>query len=94
MSAAPVLTEWVIGLLTARGYCVVHNKPYAGGFITEHYGRPLSGVHVMQVEINRGLYLSESDVRPLSRMDNLKERLKTWTKSMIYTEDTGRLAAE
>ena len=76
------------------GFTVTRNRPYAGGYTTEHYGRPLSGVHVMQVEINRGLYLSESDVRPLSRMDNLKERLKTWTKSMIYTEDTGRLAAE
>ena len=36
----PALTEQAIGLLIAMGYTVAHNKPYAGGFITEHYGRP------------------------------------------------------
>ena len=76
------------------GFTVTRNRPYAGGYTTEHYGRPLSGVHVMQVEINRGLYLREADVRPMSDMDSLKERLNSWTRSMIYTEGTGRLAAE
>ena len=76
------------------GFAVTRNRPYAGGYTTEHYGQPLTGVHVMQVEINRGLYLREADVRPSSNMDSLKERLKSWTNSMIYTEGTGRLAAE
>lgn len=76
------------------GFAVTRNRPYAGGYTTEHYGQPLAAVHVMQVEINRGLYLREADVQPSSRMDNLTERLKTWAKSMICTEHTGRLAAE
>jgi N-formylglutamate amidohydrolase len=38
---------------------VVHNKPYAGGFITEHYGRPARGLHALQIEVNRGLYMNE-----------------------------------
>ncbi|WP_295810639.1 N-formylglutamate amidohydrolase [uncultured Nitratireductor sp.] len=59
VSAAPALTECVIRLLSARGYCVVHNKPYAGGFITEHYGRPAQGLHALQIEINRSLYMDE-----------------------------------
>ncbi len=58
-SAAAALTELAIGTLTAMGYTVAHNKPYAGGFITEHYGRPARGLHALQIEINRGLYMNE-----------------------------------
>ena len=76
------------------GFAVTRNRPYAGGFTTEHYGQPSQGVHVMQVEINRGLYLREAEVRPSSSMDGLRERLRTWAKSMILTEHTARLAAE
>ena len=41
------------------GYTVSRNKPYAGGFITEHYGNPAAGLHAIQLEINRGLYMDE-----------------------------------
>ena len=41
------------------GLAVERNKPYAGGFITEHYGRPAAGCHALQIEINRGLYMDE-----------------------------------
>ena len=41
------------------GYSVSRNKPYAGGFITEHYGNPAAGLHAIQLEINRGLYMDE-----------------------------------
>ena len=45
--------------LTALGFKVALNRPYAGGFITEHYGRPADGVHALQLEINRALYMDE-----------------------------------
>lgn len=48
------------GSLRASGYSVRRNKPYAGGFITEHYGRPASRVHAVQIEINRALYMEEA----------------------------------
>ena len=35
------------------------NKPYAGGFITEHHGKPNLNKHAIQIEINRDLYLQE-----------------------------------
>jgi N-formylglutamate amidohydrolase len=40
-------------------YVVQRNKPYAGGFITEHYGTPRSGFHALQIEVNRALYMDE-----------------------------------
>jgi N-formylglutamate amidohydrolase len=58
-SAAPELTDIAAEILARLGYAVSRNKPYAGGFITEHYGQPLRGIHAMQVEINRSLYMDE-----------------------------------
>ena len=58
-SASAALTEHAIGILSEMGYTVAHNKPYAGGFITEHYGRPARGLHALQIEVNRGLYMNE-----------------------------------
>jgi N-formylglutamate amidohydrolase len=59
-----LLTDLVEVTLRSRGYTVVRNKPYAGGFITEHYGEPGIGHHALQIEINRALYMDE---RTLSR---------------------------
>jgi N-formylglutamate amidohydrolase len=42
------------------GYCVVRNVPYAGGFTTRHYGEPADGIHALQIEINRRLYMDEA----------------------------------
>jgi N-formylglutamate amidohydrolase len=55
----PRLTRYLRDTLTTEGYDVQLNRPYAGGYITEHYGRPLRGVHAVQIEINRALYLDE-----------------------------------
>jgi N-formylglutamate deformylase len=38
---------------------VSRNKPYAWGFITEHYGNPAAGLHAIQLELNRALYMDE-----------------------------------
>ncbi len=59
-SCAAVVAELLEQELRARGYVVVRNKPYAGGYITEHYGNPSAGLHAVQVEINRGLYMDEA----------------------------------
>ena len=59
-SCAPLLTETLEHELAQRGYVVVRNKPYAGGYITEHYGNPAAGLHAVQIEINRGLYMEEA----------------------------------
>ena len=46
-------------VLAARGLAVRRNAPYAGGYITRHYGRPETGAHALQIEINRALYMDE-----------------------------------
>ncbi|MFC3074438.1 N-formylglutamate amidohydrolase [Shinella pollutisoli] len=59
-SASGELSRTATRLLEDMGFSVVRNKPYAGGFITEHYGRPAKGLHALQIEVNRGLYVDEA----------------------------------
>lgn len=59
-SCAPIVVDAVHETLTRMGYTVLRNKPYAGGYITEQYGTPNLGVHTVQIEINRALYLDEA----------------------------------
>lgn len=58
-SCFPVVTEVVEQTLRGLGWTVTRNKPYAGGFITEHYGNPANGLHALQLELNRALYMDE-----------------------------------
>lgn len=59
-SCAPALSDAVEAFLRKAGYVVTRNAPYAGGFTTRHYGRPGEGVHALQIEINRALYMNEA----------------------------------
>jgi N-formylglutamate amidohydrolase len=58
-SCVAAVAETIDEVLASRGYVVSRNKPYAGGFITEHYGNPAVGLHAIQLEINRALYMDE-----------------------------------
>lgn len=44
------------------GYSVSHDEPYRGGFSTGWYGRPKDGVHAVQVELARRLYMDEQSL--------------------------------
>jgi N-formylglutamate deformylase len=58
-SCASLLPEMVEDIMSGLGYSIGRNKPYAGGFITEHYGNPASGLHTVQLELNRAIYMDE-----------------------------------
>lgn len=58
-SCAPLLPNIIEDVMSGLGYSVGRNKPYAGGFITEHYGNPASGLHAVQFELNRAVYMDE-----------------------------------
>ena len=46
------------------GLRVARNAPFAGAYIAQAYGRPSRGMHVVQIEIDRGLYMNEARVEP------------------------------
>ncbi|HJQ60512.1 MAG TPA: N-formylglutamate amidohydrolase, partial [Vineibacter sp.] len=83
-ACAPALTALTERWLHHHGYRVVRNQPYAGGFTTQHYGAPSQAVHVLQIEINRALYMDERALRPTPGFELLAQRLAD------LVEDVGR----
>ena len=63
-TCSPALTDTVERALVGMGYVVSRNAPYAGGYTTEAYGRPIEGIHALQIEISRSLYLDEASLSP------------------------------
>lgn len=76
-ACAPALTRLVERELEAMGYRVARNAPYAGGYTTEFYGRPAEGLHALQIEINRAIYLDETGLKPNAGFPRLKRDLQT-----------------
>lgn len=71
-SCSPELLLRVERLFEKNGFVVARNAPYAGGFTTAHYGRPADGVHALQIEINRALYMDEAKVEQLADFARLQ----------------------
>ena len=86
-AASAALTERAISLLSSMGYTVAHNKPYAGGFITEHYGRPARRLHALQVEVNRGLYMNERTLQKTVGFAALAEDLARFSADLMAMPD-------
>lgn len=57
------LTSLIEKRFRKLGYSVARNAPYAGGYTTLRYGRPLRGLHAIQIEIRRDLYMDEVRVQ-------------------------------
>ena len=66
-----------------QGYNVSRNYPYAGGYVTQHYGKPLAGIEALQIEINRDLYLNPVTMKKKRGYEALFENLKTVITKII-----------
>ncbi|MCB1381374.1 MAG: N-formylglutamate amidohydrolase [Notoacmeibacter sp.] len=97
-SASSALADHATALLKGMGYSVAYNKPYAGGFITEHYGRPGRGLHALQIEINRSLYMDEASYEPHAGFGLLRDNLRKFTADLVSIPESwlmpGSIAAE
>ncbi len=71
--------------LRMLGYQVQRNKPYAGGFITEHYGSPGAGFHALQIEINRALYMDEETLQKKVSFAQVSLDLRDIVESLMRT---------
>ncbi len=79
--------ELLEAAMRRAGYIVQRNKPYAGGFITEHHGAPQSGVHAIQIEINRALYMDERTIERLPRFDKVRADITGVLAALIEAGD-------
>jgi N-formylglutamate amidohydrolase len=75
-SCAPAIPHAAAAFLRRAGLDVVHNEPYAGGYGTAHYAAPECGVHTMQIEINRRLYMDETTHEPHAGLTRLRDMLR------------------
>ncbi|MEL7416071.1 MAG: N-formylglutamate amidohydrolase, partial [Pseudomonadota bacterium] len=57
------------------GFRVARNTPFAGGYITSHYGRPEAQVHALQIEVDRSLYMDEKRIERSADFDDVRTRL-------------------
>ncbi len=74
-SCAGAVTARIDALLRAEGFMVQRNTPYAGGYITRHYGRPREGVHAVQIELARRLYMDEVRLAPSADFAALQQAM-------------------
>jgi N-formylglutamate amidohydrolase len=58
-SASSRLVDVLSSVARQAGLTVAHNAPYAGGYTLDRHGRPDRGIHAVQIEVDRTLYLCE-----------------------------------
>lgn len=74
-SCSARLTSLVERFFRREGLTVARNAPYAGGYTTRKYGRPRRGIHVLQIEINRALYMNELTIERTRGFDTLQNQI-------------------
>lgn len=82
-ACAAAITDTAQQTLEAMDFTVARNKPYAGGFTTRHYGRPMDGIHVLQIEINRALYMDEKRIKRGAGLPELKRRIGQLMRALV-----------
>ncbi|MBL4806361.1 MAG: N-formylglutamate amidohydrolase [Rhodobacteraceae bacterium] len=76
------ITDKVEALFTDAGFVVARNTPFAGGFITQHYGQPRKHIHALQIEIDRSLYMDEVQILRLPDFETFQSRIAKVTADM------------
>ncbi|GCE78722.1 N-formylglutamate amidohydrolase [Komagataeibacter oboediens] len=91
----PQLTALVEQVLVGHGYDVARNVPFAGGYVTRHYGRPRRGVQALQLEISRALYMDQDTLAPHAGFPAVQAVLRDLVDRLVlYGGLLGQQAAE
>lgn len=95
-AAGADIVDQVESAFTQAGLRVARNAPFAGAYVTQHYGRPGRCQHVIQVEIDRALYMNEALVRPNNNFGAFKSLIDDVVEKicLIGRNDTMAVAAE
>lgn len=94
-SARTAMTQVVEDAFRAEGFDVIRNTPFAGAYITQHYGRPFQNQNVLQVEIDRSLYMNETTLEPNDAYEDVRAALRRAAQRISqYGESDASLAAE
>jgi N-formylglutamate amidohydrolase len=91
-SCHPCVTALAEATLRRQGYRVARNSPFAGGHTVQSYGRPQRGVHALQIEINRALYMNERSLAPSFGFARVKADMTRLVETLASAELHQRLA--
>nr|WP_298796806.1 N-formylglutamate amidohydrolase [uncultured Acetobacter sp.] len=84
-SCSNALVQVAEQVLKSLGFSTSRNTPYAGGYITQHYGRPREGLHALQIEMRRSLYMNEATREKHGGFSTLKQAIVQMTERLIAT---------
>ena len=84
LSSNNIFTSKLINHLDYFNYSSCINDPYSGGYITKNYGKPMEGVNVLQIEINRSLYMNEDTLEiKVNKFNDLSNNINYIIKSLV-----------
>ena len=92
-TAGREVMDRVEAAFAGAGLRVGRNSPFAGAYVAQAYGRPSRGVHVVQVEIDRALYMDEVRVEPLAGFEGFREVISGVVAELVQPPGVA-LAAE
>ena len=87
-SCSGLLIQAAEEVLQGMGFKTSRNTPYAGGYITQHYGRPREGLHALQIEMRRSLYMDEKTREKHNGFSNLQHALAQMTERLTIALQT------
>lgn len=99
-AASPLLVDAIDAAIKADGFRVARNSPYAGGYTTLHHADPAGGVHVIQIEIDRALYMDPARLTRHAGFASISKTLRRLVSTLLTLapclglESGHRLAAE
>ena len=97
LSASARVSDAVCGAVEDGGWRIRRNSPFSGAYICSAYGRPAQNIHVVQLEIDRSLYMDEKSITPRPDFDLFAGRIEQVVARLAsLTTDLsgGRIAAE
>ena len=83
LSISENIFNLIRGNFEKLGFIVEENIPYSGGFITQFYGNPSDGIHVLQLEINRSIFMDEKLLKKNRNIEQISKKIRKATKSIL-----------
>ncbi len=90
------IVDRIEAIFVEADFVVWRNAPFAGAYVTQHYGRPNRNQHAIQIEIDRSLYMDEARIEASTDFDNFRMRLNAVIGKIAAIGEAGQqsLAAE
>lgn len=92
-SCDPEVMMQVEAVFRDAGLIVARNAPFAGAYTVQRYGQPSQGMHAVQIEIDRALYLDEARVEPSADFEGFREIMRGITADIAAIDPGGKRPA-